>query len=896
MIRWAAIVIASLGWLFAFDHFVEVDSARQWASFFTFPKGHDWGHDRYGQWTCILAGVMLLAIGFRGRIGAVRMSGGYWLLLFPIAIAWFVASGFAADAPAYRPPLAVLGCGVVALLVSSSAPPLGFLQPAGFSASALGAILVLQSPLYWLCSSWTARTPDVPYVAYVPYLFLKWIGSDVSYSDHTLYVRLMRDTHPFPLTWEHLGILPVLAIFVGGAAVLWWDRQRRPFGAAMAKLSLTLIFFVFLRLCIMLAVYITAMIYVEHESDVVHVEVFWLPWITAVSFLLVIPFLSRWLPWEADAPPIVVSADGWDRPVRRAASAALLCLAAVAMVVHVHFWDPGTPKRGRVLLDEAHNRWERTDKPYNTDWYGHESGYNYYCMAQFLRHYYELDFNMEGELTAEKLSNYDVLILKTPTAKYSEEEIDAIEGFVRGGGGLFALGEHTNVFGSSSYLNPVVRRFGMAFRYDSVFDIERKWEQVYFPPKRSRHPIMNDVPFFRFAVSCSIASNSWDARPVIRSNGLWSLPISYAAGNFYPSVEDRSDAKFGAFNQMVCAAVGAGRVVSFGDSTVYSNFLAFYPGKAEVLLGAVDWLNRVNRWDGVNRLALGVFAAALLLGLLLQWRLSAHFGPTLMTVSTAAALVWTATWALDMQTRIAFQRPKPHTPVPRIVFEMQHGDYELPVFSFTKDYPRSYEVFYQYVLRVGYYPDVSFDLRRSMASSDDPIVVIRPHKAFSNQTIDAAREFVERGGTLLVLDSTMNRESTADELLRPFGLGFSPGPTRGVFVVEPASGARICGLQSGRAVEGGTALMRTEAGEAILAYARLGRGRVIAAGLADRFTNVQMGGSDKVIPTPQFRAAYELQFQLLRGLIEGDMEKAMRELGRTYAPAAEKPTGGAPGG
>ena len=38
MIRWAAIVIASLSWVFAFHHFVVVDSIRQWASFFTLEK------------------------------------------------------------------------------------------------------------------------------------------------------------------------------------------------------------------------------------------------------------------------------------------------------------------------------------------------------------------------------------------------------------------------------------------------------------------------------------------------------------------------------------------------------------------------------------------------------------------------------------------------------------------------------------------------------------------------------------------------------------------------------------------------------------------------------------------------------------------------------------------
>lgn len=889
MIRWAALVIASLSWVFAFHHFVAVDRLRQWASFFTLPEDHLLLQDRYWQWGLILAGVLLMTLGLRRRIEQIRMPKRCLFALVSAAAAWFVVS-FVGDEAAYRPPLVVLAVGCLALFLGSIRG-LSFLSPAGLSATVTGLILLLQSPLYWLCNGWTARHQEVPYVSWIPYIFLKWIGSDVSFSDHTLYVRLMRDTHAFPLTWEHFAIYPLLAVALAGVAVLWWDRNRQSFIKRLCCFSLTLVFFSFLRVFVMLAIFITAMIFVEHESETVHVEVFWLPWITAVSFLPLIPFLSRWVPWPGDALRSPVQAAGTSYPVRRGLSTAMLCLACLGLVTHVHFWDPGVPKQGRVLLDEAHSKWERTDKPFNTDWYGHEAVYNYYSMAQYLRHYYQFGVNMEDKLTPEMLSNYDVLILKTPTEEYSEEEIDAIVDFVHQGGGLFAFGEHTNVFGSSVFLNAVTRRFGIAFRYDSVFDIEGKWVQLYFPKKLGRHPIMQDVPFFRFAVSCSIATDSWNVRPVVRGTGLWNLPISYAAGNFYPHVADKSYAKFGAFNQMVSTAAGRGRVAAFGDSTVYSNFLAFYPGKPELLLGTVDWLNRSNQWGWINWAGLALFAGALVLGLLIAWWLPPNFGATLVTITIAAALTWSAIWALSLCSRQTFQAPPAKTPARRVTFEMQHSDYVLPAFSFTdrENYPKSYEIFYLYVLRLGYYTDITFDLDQSLASSsNDPIVMIKPNEPFSAETIDAAKQFVERGGSLLVLDSPLNPETTANSLLKPFDLGFESGRCRGGAVVEPESDARICRITNARSVRGGTPLLQTDAGEPILTYKRVGKGQIAVAGFAERFSDVQMGMSTRTVPDQQLRAVFELQYELLRGLVENDLVGHIRSLGQTYAPKPEE--------
>src|SRR5262245_10471562 len=113
-------------------------------------------------------------------------------------------------------------------------------------------------------------------------------------------------------------------------------------------------------------------------------------------------------------------------------------------------------------------------------------GYNYASIAKFLSHYYDVKAN-SAPLTPDVLRETDVLILKTPTRAYSPEERAAILEFVRQGGGLFLVGEHTNVWGSGFYLNALARPLGFDFRYDVVFDLRKQFEELYPTPRLGPH-------------------------------------------------------------------------------------------------------------------------------------------------------------------------------------------------------------------------------------------------------------------------------------------------------------------------------------------------------------------------------------------------------------------------
>ena len=68
----------------------------------------------------------------------------------------------------------------------------------------------------------------------------------------------------------------------------------------------------------------------------------------------------------------------------------------------------------------------------------------------------------------------------------------------------------------------------------------------------------------------------------------------YHYDNFHPIPQHCPEMRYGAFIQVWAARHGQGRVIAFADSTVFSNFCVCQPGKAEMMLGMVEWLNHGN--------------------------------------------------------------------------------------------------------------------------------------------------------------------------------------------------------------------------------------------------------------------------------------------------------------
>ena len=143
-------------------------------------------------------------------------------------------------------------------------------------------------------------------------------------------------------------------------------------------------------------------------------------------------------------------------PPWRRWTAAGAALAGILILVFAGFWDPpGIRGKGRVLVDEFHSKWEPTQRPYDTEWYGNDSGYNYAVIYDYLNHFIPWA-GFPRPSTLNSSTDCDVLICKVPTERYCTRRGRAIERFVRQRRRqLLLVGEHTDVFGTGVSLNDI---------------------------------------------------------------------------------------------------------------------------------------------------------------------------------------------------------------------------------------------------------------------------------------------------------------------------------------------------------------------------------------------------------------------------------------------------------
>jgi len=141
------------------------------------------------------------------------------------------------------------------------------------------------------------------------------------------------------------------------------------------------------------------------------------------------------------------------------------------------------PRRARVLFDEAHSEaWTIRPELARSMQPAHPRDSSYALAAAALA---ECDFtvaaNASQALTAERLRDVDVLVVAHPSEpawerttgagspRFSAAELDAIEAFVRAGGGLIVLGETENEkYGNN--LNELLAPFGVRLENETVQD------------------------------------------------------------------------------------------------------------------------------------------------------------------------------------------------------------------------------------------------------------------------------------------------------------------------------------------------------------------------------------------------------------------------------------------
>jgi hypothetical protein len=494
----------------------------------------------------------------------------------------------------------------------------------------------------------------------------------------------------------------------------------------------------------------------------------------------------------------------------------------------------------------------------DTSWYGHLSGYNYATMYDYWSRFYDVG-RIKSTISDATLKNCDVLICKVPTAAYSDGEVQAITRWVEGGGGVLLVGEHTDVFGTGSHLNQIARHFGFEFNSDCLFGLDSVFEEHYELPLVP-HPILQRMPNMDFAVSCSIDPKNSGGFVVMRNTALKSMPADYHASNFYPQVEDRPESRYGAFVQLLGVRAGEGRIAAFTDSTIWSNFCYFEPGKSELSVGLVEWLNHrpTHRYLNGWMIVLGFVAALGSIALAFAW------DGGWIILCAAGMLSWMlSASAIAANHRHAMPDPKPIRPLTRVIVDRTTSEVILPKGGFIAGKSEGFGIFERWIQRVGY-----FTSRRSGidALQGDMVVYLAPSLPVPQDYRLAMVEYVRNGGKILVVDSAENPKSTANTLLRPFEMSVKHDTSLTGDLTAPGyptvGAAGVCEVSGGKP-------FASVNGKPVGATMKFGKGSVTAIGYGVRFNDLNMGVTGDVVPDQTLREVYEVEYRLLRSLIEG---------------------------
>jgi hypothetical protein len=248
----------------------------------------------------------------------------------------------------------------------------------------------------------------------------------------------------------------------------------------------------------------------------------------------------------------------------------------------------GMPTRlpaARILFDESHSQaWTVRPEIALAMQPSHPEDSSYALAAEALRRRdLEVAVHEAGPLGDGVLAGADVLVLAHPSdpawervvpggsPRLTAEELDAVEAFVRAGGGLIVLGESEQAkYGDN--LNALVGRFGIAIANDTVSDYERHrssphWILADLEPPADGVDLLarvHDTCFYR-AGTLELGD---DARRVAAAGGDWRPSDSY---DVRVLARASGTASAPGAPLLAIAEHGEGRVVVAADSDLFGD-------------------------------------------------------------------------------------------------------------------------------------------------------------------------------------------------------------------------------------------------------------------------------------------------------------------------------------
>jgi len=266
------------------------------------------------------------------------------------------------------------------------------------------------------------------------------------------------------------------------------------------------------------------------------------------------------------------------------------CLGLLAGFAY-QYVPAGASKSGRILIDDRLSQeWAPARRRPSFDWYGDFATYGFGAFSEYLGYYYSVAVNASQPYSPELLRDWDVLVIKVPQSPLADDELVAVLDFVRSGGAVVAIGDHTNLLRSSDILNQVTAPMGIWFNSDTLLDAERGGFSYFRAGMLPAHPAIQATRAVEFMSGCSLTVTA-PAESVISVDNQYSQAHDYAnSSNFGAAFGDPARHR-GRHCLVATAEYGRGRVVAIADSTMFATFGLFLWDRDRLIQSVLAYCN-----------------------------------------------------------------------------------------------------------------------------------------------------------------------------------------------------------------------------------------------------------------------------------------------------------------
>lgn len=263
-----------------------------------------------------------------------------------------------------------------------------------------------------------------------------------------------------------------------------------------------------------------------------------------------------------------------------------------------------------VMFDESHGKWETVQSSFGPDDFGRSANYTYSQLFLKAKHLVGKSSILESEEAS--LPDTDTLfIIKMPAKPLSERFLVKLASWVKDGGRLLVVGDHTDLYDTTQHANALLERyFGTRINADATYN-------------PIGMPTLATVPVagaFLGRIDAHGRQFAWQTGASFQRFPLQGVELMTFGPSFSESGDYSRANRFGPFvpeltkrffnhSAVVAVAHGKGAVAVLLDSTPWSNFSIFREQYAQMFRGLVSALEHPKQLSILS-------AAAMALGLL----------------------------------------------------------------------------------------------------------------------------------------------------------------------------------------------------------------------------------------------------------------------------------------